>query len=312
MTIQILIIVPAYNEAQNLPHVLVHVRTAVADLQAVDGSLVQEREGASANESVCPHGERPRGQHSGHVDVLIVDDASVDDTAAVAKREGAQVLRLPCNLGYGGAVQTGFKYAVERCYDYAVILDADGQHDPDCIPELLGPVMAGEADLVLGSRFLGSMTYRPGPLRRAGMALFGAIVACFTGQRVTDPTSGFQAMNRGVLRFFARDNYPADYPDADTLLLLHYAGFRVAERPVRMHGRLSGAAMHSGWKVFYYIVKMFLAIFTVFLRRKTIGTLSAHPFVLDVDMITGGASTNSMVPAASPQLGEPGDPGVSR
>ena len=312
MTIQILVIVPAHNESQNLPHVLARVRAAVSDLQAADGSLAQVREGASANESVSSARERSQRQDSRQVDVLIVDDASVDDTADVAKREGAQVVRLPCNLGYGGAVQTGFKYGVERSYDYAVMLDADGQHDPDCIPDLLGPVMAGEADLVLGSRFLGTMTYRPGPMRRVGMALFGAIVACFTGQRVTDPTSGFQAMNRAVLGFFARDNYPADYPDADTLLLLHYAGFRVAERPVRMHSRLSGAAMHGGWKVLYYIVKMFLAIFTVLLRHKTIGAQPAYPIAAGPDAAAGDAIANSALPGATAQIGDCGGPGVSQ
>jgi hypothetical protein len=140
------------------------------------------------------------------------------------------------------------------------------------VVDLLSPLIGGEADVVLGSRFLGSMTYRAGVLRRAGMALFGAIVASLTGQRVTDPTSGFQAMNRRALTFFSRENYPSDYPDADALLLLHYAGFRVVEVPVCMHDRLSGASMHSGWRVFYYTVKMLLAILTVLMRRRTLTT----------------------------------------
>ena len=230
-----LIIMPAHNEASNLPQVLAELR------QSVPG-----------------------------MDIVVVDDASHDDTASVALHNGAEVIRLPCNLGYGGAVQTGFRYALERGYQCAVMLDADGQHDPRCIPDLLAPVWAGTVDVAVGSRFLGAVEYQAGWARRAGMALFAAIASRFTGQRVTDPTSGFQVLTAPVLAFFARDNYPADYPDADTLLLLHYAGFTVAEVPVCMRSRLSGISMHSSWKVVYYIFKMFLAIFIVLLRRKTL------------------------------------------
>lgn len=232
--VRTLVIMPAHNEADNLPHVLGELQRRLPDL-----------------------------------DVVVVDDDSTDDTAQVAQSLGAAVVRLPCNLGYGGAVQTGFKYAVQKGYDYAVMLDADGQHDPTHIPDLLAPVVAGETDVAIGSRFMGLGDYRMGWARRLGISLFGAIVARCTGRRVTDPTSGFQALNRRVLCFFARDNYPSDYPDADTLLLLHYAGVRVTEVPVRMYDRLSGVSMHASWKVFYYIFKMFLSMFVVLLRQKT-------------------------------------------
>ena len=231
---RILIITPAHNEAENLPHVFAELRRCLPD-----------------------------------TDIVVIDDYSTDDTAAVAARLGGRVVSLPCNLGYGGAVQTGFKYAVEYGYDYGVLLDADGQHDPACIPDLLAPVLAGEADIAIGSRFLGQVQYHVGGIKRMGMAVFGAIVAHFTKRRVTDATSGFQAMNRDVLCFFARDNYPSDYPDADTLLLLNYAGFRVTEVPVCMRGRISGVSMHDSWKAIYYIFKMFLAIFIVLLRQST-------------------------------------------
>ncbi|MBC7237812.1 MAG: glycosyltransferase family 2 protein, partial [Chloroflexi bacterium] len=199
----------------------------------------------------------------------VIDDSSWDETATVAAQLGAQVVSLPCNLGYGGALQTGFKYALERGYDYAVTLDADGQHDCASIAALLAPVQAGIVDVAVGSRFLGSIEYRTTWAKRLGMKLFGALVAHYTGRRITDVTSGFQALNRQVLAFFARDNYPTDYPDADTLLLLHYAGFRVTEVPVRMRNRLTGVSMHSSWKVFYYVFKMLLAVFIVWLRQKT-------------------------------------------
>jgi hypothetical protein len=231
---RILIIMPAHNEAENLPRVFSELRRYAPEL-----------------------------------DVVVVDDYSADATATLAAALGARVVSLPCNLGYGGAVQTGFKYAVERGYDVALMMDADGQHDPSGIPALLAPVLAGEADVTIGSRFLGGALYRIGAVRRMGMALFGSIVALCTHKRVTDPTSGFQALNGEVLRFFAKDNYPSDYPDADTLLLLHYAGFRVTEVPVIIRDRLAGVAMHNNWKAIYYVFKMLLAIFIVLLRQRT-------------------------------------------
>ena len=230
-----LVIIPARNEAGNLPTVLAEVRQWVPD-----------------------------------ADIVVIDDASTDDTVGVAIEMGAQVLSLPCNLGYGGAVQTGFRFAVERGYDYAILLDADGQHDPRCVVALAAPVLAGDADVAIGSRFLGETSYRATWTRRAGMALFAAIVSRLTGRRVTDPTSGFQALNRRALRFFAKDNYPSDYPDADTLLALHYAGFCVVEVPVCMRDRLSGLSMHGSWRVVYYIFKMLLSILNILLRQKTL------------------------------------------
>ena len=142
---------------------------------------------------------------------------------------------------------------------------------PASIATLLEPVLAGKADIAIGSRFLGRMEYSAGWIRRLGMEVFGAIVERCTGRHVTDPTSGFQAMNADVLSFFARDNYPSDYPDADTLLLLNYAGFRAIEVPVCMRGRMAGVSMHSSWKSVYYVFKMFLSIMMVLLRQRTNG-----------------------------------------
>lgn len=229
-----LIIIPAYNEAQNLLHVLPKLRAVVPN-----------------------------------ADILVVDDHSRDDTAAVARRLGAQVVRLPNNLGYGGAVQTGFRYGTQRRYHFGVMLDADGQHDPASVPALLAPVRSGQCDVVVGSRFTGEMTYHASAVRRLGMRLFAGIVSSLTGRTVTDATSGFQAMTGEVMAFFAEENYPSDYPDADTLVLMHYAGFRVQEAPVIMHDRISGTAMHNSLSAGYYIVKMLLSIGMVFLRYRT-------------------------------------------
>ncbi len=231
----ILIIIPAHNEADNLPHVLPHLREIIPE-----------------------------------ADILVVDDHSTDATAAIARSLGAQVVRLPNNLGYGGAVQTGFRYGAEFGYDYAVMMDADGQHDPDSVPALLAPVLAGVCDVALGSRFKGRMTYHTSFIRRLGMKLFATITHILTGQEITDATSGFQAMNREVMRFFAEENYPSDYPDADTLIMLHFAGFRVQEEPVVMHERIAGESMHGdSLKSVYYIAKMLLSIFMVYFRYHT-------------------------------------------
>jgi glycosyltransferase involved in cell wall biosynthesis len=229
-----LIIMPAHDEAANLPRVVGELRAAAPGF-----------------------------------DLLVVDDGSADQTAAVAAGLGATVVSLPVNLGYGGAVQTGFRYAVRNGYNLAVVMDADGQHDPAGIERLVAPVLAGEADVAVGSRFRGRMDYRQPWVKRVGMAVFARTVSWITGREVTDPTSGYQALGKEALRFFAYDNYPSDYPDADTLLVLHFAGFRVSEAPVTMRERISGASMHSGLKPVYYVLKMWLAIAIVLLRQKT-------------------------------------------
>jgi hypothetical protein len=229
-----LVIIPAHNEANNIGQVLADVRATGLEL-----------------------------------DVLVVDDCSSDETASAAAQAGARVLILPCNLGYGGAVQTGFRYAVRYGYEFGVLMDADGQHEASCIPDLLRVVQENQADVALGSRFLGRMEYRTTFIKRLGMAVFRQIVSRVTGKPITDPTSGFQALNRDVMAFFAADNYPVDFPDADTILLLHFAGFRLVEVPVIMRERLSGVSMHSSWKPIYYVFKMFLSIFIVLLRVGT-------------------------------------------
>ncbi|MBM4428715.1 MAG: glycosyltransferase family 2 protein [Chloroflexi bacterium] len=230
----VLLIIPAHNEANNLGKVLAEVKAQQLPL-----------------------------------DVLVVDDCSKDETAAVAEQAGARVLRLPFNLGYGGAVQAGFRYAVHYGYDFCVMMDADGQHAASSIAELLQPVRDGKADVALGSRFRGRMDYHTSFVKRVGMAFFSQVVSRIARQHITDPTSGFQAMNRDVISFFASDNYPVDFPDADTILLLHFAGFCLQEVPVVMRERLSGESMHSSWKPIYYVAKMFLSIFIVLLREKT-------------------------------------------
>jgi len=231
---RVLIVVPAYNEERNIAPVIGSVREVVPD-----------------------------------ADILVVDDGSSDDTALMARQAGARVISLPFNLGYGVALQAGFKYALERGYDYVVQMDADGQHEPACVLDLIAEVRQGTADVVLGSRFLGPSTFKPRFARRVGILLFRVIVSRVVGQRISDPTSGYQALNRRVLALYATDVYPIDYPDADVLIMVHFAGFRIKEIPVVMYaGAANRKSMHSGLRPFYYVFKMFLSIVVTLMRER--------------------------------------------
>lgn len=201
-------------------------------------------------------------------EVLVVNDGSVDDTGKEAREAGALVVELPINVGYGAALQTGYKYALRNGYDLIAQIDGDGQHDPVYLRKLLD-VLAEDRDLdvVVGSRFLDrDGHYRPSSARRVGMALFGRIASLVTRQHISDPTSGFQVMRADVARFFCTSVYPTDYPDADILILLNRSGFRVREVGVRMRAP-EGKSMHAGHRTPYYVYKMSLSILVTLLRR---------------------------------------------
>lgn len=201
------------------------------------------------------------------VDVLVVDDGSADDTAVHARRAGARVLQLPLNLGYGAALQAGYKYAIRQGFELVAQIDGDGQHRPEYLPKLLEEFERPDVDVVIGSRFLDrDGHYRPSTARRLGMSLFGRVASAVTRQHLSDPTSGFQVMRIDVARFFCTDVYPADYPDADILILLHRSGFRITEVGVQML-MPTGKSMHSGHRSIYYVYKMSLSIFVTLLRR---------------------------------------------
>lgn len=206
--------------------------------------------------------------HAPDFDLLVVDDASRDATAEVARSAGAVVIRHPFNLGYGAALQTGYRWALRRGYRVVVQLDADGQHDPSAVPSLAAPILEGHLDLVLGSRFHPGSSYRMQPLRRLGSVWFSTLVRWLTGLRVSDPTTGLQALSPEVLRLYASDAFPADYPDADMTVLLHRNGFRLGELPVQMAERPEAASMHEGLGVLYYVYKMTLAIFMNAVRPR--------------------------------------------
>lgn len=232
--VRTLVLIPAFNEGGGIARVI---------------SAVREGTGNNA-------------------DILVVNDGSRDATASEARRAGATVISHPFNMGYGVAIQTGYKYAAAKGYAFLVQIDADGQHDPAYIEPLLRKVMSGEADLVLGSRFLEPGSYRPPLARRAGMLFFGSLVSLLVGRHISDPTSGFQAFNRSVIDFFTADTFPCDYPDADVLLMLGLAGFTIQELPVRMYANSEGKSMHSGLKPLYYVFKMLLSMTVTLLRHR--------------------------------------------
>ena len=228
-------VVPAFNEQQNVGRVIEEIRAFDPDLA-----------------------------------ILVVDDGSVDGTAAAARRQGALVLQLPFNLGIGGAVQTGFRYAFDHGYELAVRVDGDGQHDPSQLDRIIAPVLAGEADIAVGSRFAGSDDgYRSSRSRRLGIRLLAVVVSRIVGRRVTDTTSGFQALNRRAIELFARD-YPHDYPEVEATVMVSRHRLRAVEVPVSMRERSGGQSSITALKSVYYMIKVLLAIFVGLFRRNVI------------------------------------------
>jgi glycosyltransferase involved in cell wall biosynthesis len=230
---KILIVIPAFNEEEKIRAVVQEVRREVPE--AV---------------------------------VLVVNDGSRDQTEARARDAGAKVLTHPFNMGYGVTLQTGYKFGLKHGFEYLLQMDADGQHDPGYLPVLLREVREGGADVVIGSRFLGKGDYRPARLRQMGIFLFRWVASFLCGQKITDPTSGYQALSRRAVEFCARDSFPGDYPDADVLVMMHRAGLRLREVPVRMHPNGQGRSMHSGLKPLYYIYKMCLSIALSLIRQE--------------------------------------------
>ena len=204
------------------------------------------------------------------IDVVVVDDGSTDATPDVARAAGAAVVRLPFNLGIGAAVQTGFRYALEQGYDVAVRLDGDGQHDASELGKLLEPLARDEADVVTGSRFRGGDdSYRPPLGRRLGITWFARLVSLLSRQRVTDTTSGFQALNRSAIELFARD-YPSDYPEVEATVLLLKHRLRLMEVPVVMREREHGSSSITFVSSIYYAIKVTLALLVAMARRSAV------------------------------------------
>jgi len=202
-------------------------------------------------------------------DVVVIDDASGDETHDEAVSAGATVLRHGCNLGYGAALETGYLYAVRNRYDVALQMDGDGQHLAEELPLILDPLLAGQADLVIGSRYLGAHNEgRSSFVRRVGQRLFAFVILLLSGRRLSDPISGFKGLSRRTLGLFSSGVLPYDYPDSDVILMSFMAGIQIREVPVRMKSRAGGKSMHSGLKPVYYGIKMFLSILIVLLNFR--------------------------------------------
>lgn len=225
-----LVIVPALNEADSIAGVIAHIRDAAP-----------------------------------WAAVLVMNDGSTDDTGAIAEAAGAVVLHLPHNVGIGATVQTGFMFADMNGYEVVIRNDGDGQHEPQDIPALLDALLQGDADLVIGSRYLEDRGYVGTAARRAGSLILARLISSVTGQRFTDPTSGFIAANRKAIKLCAQV-YPHDYPEPESIVLLHRAGLRLKELPVTMKPREGGRSSITFLRSGYYMAKVILAILVGLLR----------------------------------------------
>ena len=194
------------------------------------------------------------------VRIIVIDDGSWDNTARVAERGGADVFRLPHHLGLGGAVQTGYRFAFEHDYQRVVRVDGDGQHNPADIRKLLEAMDQGDYDMVSGSRFLVPNGYPTRTMRRFGSLLFSWILRPILGKRMTDPTSGFVAVNRKALEVFSL-SFPLEYPEIEALVVLKRKALRFSEVPTKMLPRRSGQSTINSWTAAYYMVRVLLGVF---------------------------------------------------
>lgn len=230
-TARVLIIIPAHDEEESLPPTL-----------------------------------RELAERAPRRDLLVVDDGSRDRTGEVARAFGVPVIRHAVNLGVGGAIETGFRYAVARGYDVGVQFDADGQHDPAFLAALIDPVLEGACDVAIGSRYVERSGYQAPVFRRLGMRVFSGVVWLALRQRISDTTSGFRAYHRRVMEVCQHD-FPRDFPDAPLLIALARRGFKLSEIPVEMRERRAGRSFYTLGKSLYYPYKNLLASLMAVIRR---------------------------------------------
>lgn len=219
-----LLIIPAYNESSNIEQVIKNIR------------------------SKCDF-----------ADYLVVDDCSTDDTRSKLAEAGASYISAPVNLGIGGAVQAGYRYALQNDYDIAVQVDGDGQHDVSYISQMVELIESGEADIVIGSRFIDKKGFQSSATRRAGITFLSGLIFALCGKKIKDVTSGFRAVNRKFIRIYA-DDYPDDYPEPEAIVTALINGGKIHELPVEMHERLGGKSSINFRKSIYYMIKVTLAV----------------------------------------------------
>jgi hypothetical protein len=201
------------------------------------------------------------------VPVVVVDDGSADGTSQVARQAGAEIIRLPHHLGLGGAVQTGYRFAFEHGYEIVARVDSDGQHNAAEIPALLDKLRSDNYDMVTGSRFLRSNGYQVQWLRRFGGLLFSLVLYPILGKRITDPTSGFAAVNRRALEVFSR-SFPLEYPEIEALVVLQRKRLRFCEVPVRMFPRRAGRSTIGSAQAVYYMFRVLLGVLVNVLKYE--------------------------------------------
>lgn len=234
---KVLIIIPAYNEEKSI---------------------------AQVYQNICDYNEK----NSTNYDVIVINDGSVDNTKEICERKNIPVINLVHNLGIGGAVQTGYKYARDNNYMYAVQFDGDGQHEVSCIKDILQPIYDNEADFVIGSRFIdkNSSEFKSSFARRVGIRIISNLIKIMTGKRLHDITSGFRAANRKIILDFAI-SYPVEYPEPITNTELLKKNVRIKEVPVQMHEREAGISSINSWKNVYFMINIIISVFIVGIRR---------------------------------------------
>lgn len=229
---KILLIIPAYNEQENIIRTIQDIETNAPD-----------------------------------VDYVVINDCSKDNTRQILRDYGANYLDLSVNLGIGGGVQTGYRYAMEQGYDIAIQFDGDGQHDAKYISALISPIEAGKADCTVGSRFIKKEGFQSSALRRLGISFLSSLIKLLSGVKVQDVTSGFRAVNRSMIAYFA-ENYPQDYPEPDAILTSSLEGFKIQEIPVQMRERIGGESSISAIKSVYYMIKVSISLVVYRMTHK--------------------------------------------
>lgn len=219
-----LVIIPAYNESENIVNTVKEIKEKASDF-----------------------------------DYVVINDCSSDKTLEILESNHLNYISLPVNLGIGGAVQTGYKYALEHEYDMAVQVDGDGQHDPAYLHSLEEILIKENADMVIGSRFIKNEGFQSTFARRMGIVYFTKMIKSLTGTTITDPTSGFRLVNKDVIALFAND-YPRDYPEPESIVALLKRKKKVTEVPVQMKERQGGVSSIKLWNSVYYMIKVSIAI----------------------------------------------------
>lgn len=205
--------------------------------------------------------------HHTNYEVIVINDGSTDQTSEICRKNKIPHINLIHNLGIGGAVQTGYKYALEHDFDIALQYDGDGQHNVEYAKELFSPIINGRADVVIGSRFIDNRsTFKSTGLRRVGIRIISFLLRIFAHQKTTDPTSGFRAANKQAISFFA-NNYPKEYPEPEAIVMLKKKGLKIMEVPVEMNERIGGKSSIRAWKSVYYMISVSLSIIISSMKR---------------------------------------------